>query len=40
MLTAPLGVRLAHSLPVPTLKKGFAVLLIVISSKLLFNLVR
>ncbi len=40
MLTAPLGVRLAHSLPVPILKKGFAVMLIIISTKLLFNLIR
>lgn len=33
--TAPLGARLAHSLPVPRLKKAFALLLLVMGSKLL-----
>jgi uncharacterized membrane protein YfcA len=39
MLTAPLGARLAHRLPVTTLKRGFACLLLVIATKLLINLV-
>jgi len=39
MLTAPLGVRLAHWLPVPKLKRIFAVLLFVVGTKLLFSLV-
>ena len=38
MLTAPLGAKLAHRLPVPILKKGFALLLFVIGTKLLLNL--
>lgn len=33
--TAPLGVKLAHRLPVPTLKKLFALLLISLSAKML-----
>ncbi len=40
MLTAPVGAKLAHSLPVPILKRGFAVLLFIISTKMLFNLIR
>lgn len=38
VLTAPLGVRLAHSLPVPRLKKGFALLLILVGSRMLSTL--
>jgi uncharacterized membrane protein YfcA len=34
-LTAPLGARLAHSLPVSQLKKGFALLLIATGLKML-----
>ena len=37
MLTAPLGARCAHHLPVPMLRKGFALLLFVIGFKLLIN---
>jgi uncharacterized membrane protein YfcA len=36
--TAPLGAKLAHTLPVATLKKCFAVLLIVLSAQMLFTL--
>ncbi|WP_308447312.1 sulfite exporter TauE/SafE family protein [Parachitinimonas caeni] len=38
MLTAPLGATLAHRLPVATLKKCFALLLIVVASKMIWNL--
>jgi uncharacterized membrane protein YfcA len=38
MLTAPLGARLAHSLPVGGLKKIFALLLIVMGTKMLLGL--
>jgi uncharacterized protein len=38
MATAPLGVRLAHSLPVEGLKKGFGVLLIIVGSRMLLDL--
>jgi uncharacterized protein len=38
VLTAPLGARLAHSLPVARLKKGFAVLLMVMGTKMLLSL--
>ena len=38
MLTAPLGARLAHRLPVPTLKKIFAGLLVVLAGKMLHGL--
>ncbi|MBU1436601.1 MAG: sulfite exporter TauE/SafE family protein [Gammaproteobacteria bacterium] len=37
--TAPLGVRLAHRLPVPTLKKLFALLLLGLSAKMLHHVV-
>lgn len=37
MLTAPLGVRLAHWLPVPKLKRIFAVLLLVVGTKMMFT---
>lgn len=35
--TAPLGARLAHSLPVKTLKRGFAVFLLIIGTRMLWN---
>ncbi len=38
MLTAPMGVRLAHSLPVPLLKRFFAVLLLAVGTKMLISL--
>jgi hypothetical protein len=38
MLTAPLGVRLAHWLPVPELKRIFALLLLVVGSRMLLVL--
>ena len=37
-LTAPLGAKLAHSLPVSKLKKGFAILLIATGIKMLYGL--
>ncbi|MCP3940499.1 MAG: sulfite exporter TauE/SafE family protein [Desulfobacteraceae bacterium] len=39
VLTAPLGVKLAHSLPVGKLKKIFAVLLYVVGTKILIGLI-
>lgn len=38
MLTAPIGVRLAHSLPVDRLKKIFAVLLIIVATRMLITI--
>lgn len=38
MLTAPLGARLTHRLPVATLKRIFAVLLVVLAGKMLWKL--
>jgi uncharacterized membrane protein YfcA len=38
ILTAPLGARLAHSLPVAQLKKFFALLLLVMGTKMLMGL--
>ena len=38
VLTAPLGVRLAHSLPVPRLKRAFAGLLILVGTRMLSSL--
>ena len=38
MLMAPLGARLAHRLPVPTLKRIFACLLIVLAGKMVASL--
>jgi uncharacterized membrane protein YfcA len=38
VLTAPLGVRLAHSLPVSRLKRVFAVLLLVVGTRMLLSL--
>jgi len=37
VLTAPLGVRLAHSLPVNRLKRVFAVLLLVVGTRMLIS---
>ncbi|MEW5943489.1 MAG: sulfite exporter TauE/SafE family protein [Pseudomonadota bacterium] len=39
ILTAPLGARLAHRLPVPKLKKIFALLLYVIGTRMLLGLI-
>ncbi|MCG8426089.1 MAG: sulfite exporter TauE/SafE family protein, partial [Chromatiales bacterium] len=36
-LTAPVGARLAHSLPVAVLKRAFALLLLIVGIKLLFG---
>ncbi len=38
MFTAPFGVKLAHSLPVPKLKRIFAVLLLVMGTRMLIGL--
>jgi uncharacterized membrane protein YfcA len=38
VVTAPLGVRLAHSLPVDKLKRVFAVLLLAVGTRMLFGL--
>jgi uncharacterized membrane protein YfcA len=38
VLTAPLGVKLAHSLPVARLKRVFAVLLLVVATRMLVSL--
>ncbi len=38
VLTAPLGARLAHHLPVPRLKQVFAVLLIIVGTRMLMGL--
>jgi len=38
MLTAPLGAKLAHSLPVPALKRFFAIFLYVVAAKMLWGL--
>lgn len=38
VLTAPLGVRLAHSLPVDRLKRVFAILLLVVGTRMLFSI--
>ena len=38
--TAPLGARLAHSLPVEKLKRVFALLLVVMATRLLHGLLR
>ncbi len=37
-LTAPFGAQLAHNLPIPVLKKCFAVLLVGLSLQMLFNI--
>ena len=38
MLTAPLGVRISHSLPVPKLKRCFAILLLCVGAKMLLDI--
>ncbi len=38
MLVAPLGARLAHRLPVPTLKRVFAAMLVILAGKMLWSL--
>ncbi len=38
VLTAPLGVRLAHSLPVAKLKRVFAILLLLVATRMLVSL--
>ena len=38
ILTAPLGAKLAHSLPVGKLKKIFALLLIVVGTRMLISI--
>lgn len=38
VLTAPLGVRLAHSLPVDRLKRFFAILLVVVGTRMLISI--
>lgn len=39
VITAPLGAKLAHSLPVPLLKKIFALFLVALSIKMLFSII-
>ncbi len=39
VLTAPLGVRLAHSLPVDKLKRVFAVLMLVVGTRMLISVI-
>ena len=39
MLTAPLGAKLAHRLPVATLKRLFAGVLIALAAKMLWGIV-
>lgn len=39
VLTAPLGVRLAHSLPVDRLKRVFSVLLLVVGTRMLVSII-
>lgn len=39
ILTAPLGARLAHTLPVPRLKKIFSLFLLVLATKMLLGLI-
>jgi len=38
VITAPLGVRLAHSLPVDKLKRVFALILFLVGTKMLISL--
>ncbi|NLY42100.1 MAG: sulfite exporter TauE/SafE family protein, partial [Desulfovibrionales bacterium] len=38
VLTAPLGVRLAHSLPVDKLKRVFAIILFLVGTKMLISI--
>jgi hypothetical protein len=37
VLTAPIGVRLAHSLPVDRLKRVFAFLLLIVGTRMLLS---
>jgi len=37
-MLAPLGAKLAHTLPVDTVKRAFAVLLLLVGGRLLFGL--
>jgi uncharacterized membrane protein YfcA len=37
MVTAPMGARLAHRLPVHKLKRGFALLLFLLASYMLYR---
>lgn len=37
--TAPLGAKLSHALPVKTLKRGFALFLLVVASRMLWGLI-
>ncbi|RTZ58826.1 MAG: sulfite exporter TauE/SafE family protein [Gammaproteobacteria bacterium] len=37
ILTAPLGARLAHTLPVPTVKRVFAIFLVAVGLKMIFR---
>ena len=39
VVTAPLGARMAHSLPIDSLKKAFALLLLVMGTKMLLSLI-
>ncbi len=39
IMTAPLGVKLAHSLPVNKLKRIFALLLIVVGTRMLLKII-
>ncbi len=39
VLTAPLGAKLAHSLPIVKLKKVFAVLLMAVATRMLFDII-
>ena len=39
VLTAPLGARLAYRLPVPLLRRGFAILLFIIGCRLILDLI-
>jgi uncharacterized protein len=39
VITAPLGVKLAHSLPVPRLKRIFALLLFVVATKMAWGII-
>jgi uncharacterized membrane protein YfcA len=40
VMTAPLGAKLAHSLPVPKLKRIFALLLLVVATKMAWSIFR
>jgi uncharacterized membrane protein YfcA len=39
LIAAPLGVKLAHRVPAPKLKKGFGVLLIFVSARMLYSVI-